>query len=75
MLLQRDYKPMYFYTNDKDEAKALAVRIKLSANENKELISNAVQQVMKLESVMEFKNLWRKVEQAHSQKLLKMISF
>lgn len=62
MLLQRDYKPMYFYTNDIDEAKALAVRIKISANENKELISNAVQQVIKLESVMEFKNLWKKVE-------------
>ena len=74
-LRERRLEPIYFYTNDLNEAKTLTARVVISGSIKKSEISSLIRSISVLEVIFRFQQIWRLMFKVYEKRLLRMISF
>ena len=75
ILPSRQAKPIFFYTNDLNEAKILAARIFISSSQKRTNISEMIRKVSFFEVIFRFRQVWHRIFKVYNTRLIKMISF
>lgn len=71
----RQVQPIFFYTNDLNEAKMVAARVYMGSSGKRQQITELIKKISFIEVIFRFKVVWRRIFKVYENRLLRMISF